>query len=167
VKPNDALAAAAGLKTDNGIVVDEFCRTSDPAIFAAGDAVRFPAPHGLVRLENWRHAQDQGAVAGRNAAGGSDVYRTVPSFWSEQYDLYIQGVGWPPVQPAGRVRRPLAGKGLLRFEIADGALAYATGVNAQRDLAAARRLIERRIPVDADALADPGRPLAALLKATA
>jgi NADPH-dependent 2,4-dienoyl-CoA reductase/sulfur reductase-like enzyme len=167
VKPNDALAAAAALKTDNGIVVDEFCRTSDPAIFAAGDAARFPAPPGLVRLENWRHAQDQGAVAGRNAAGGSDVYRTVPSFWSEQYDLYIQGVGWPPVQPARRVRRPLAGNSRLSFEIADGALAYATGVNAQRDLAAARRLIERRIPVDADALADPGRPLAALLKATA
>jgi NADPH-dependent 2,4-dienoyl-CoA reductase/sulfur reductase-like enzyme len=167
VKPNDALAAAAGLKTDNGIVVDEFCRTSDPAIFAAGDAARFPAPPGLVRLENWRHAQDQGAVAGRNAAGGSDVYRTVPSFWSEQYDLYIQGVGWPPVQPATRVRRPLAGKGLLSFEVVDGALAYATGVNAQRDLAAARRLIERRIAVDPDALADPGRPLAALLKATA
>jgi 3-phenylpropionate/trans-cinnamate dioxygenase ferredoxin reductase component len=167
VKPNDALAAAAGLKTDNGIVVDALCRTSDPAIFAAGDAVRFPAPHGLVRLENWRHAQDQGAVAGRHAAGGSDVYHTVPSFWSEQYDLYIQGVGWPPMQPATRVRRPLAGNGLLSFAIADGVLAYATGINAQRDLAAARRLIERHIAVDADALADPGRPLAALLKATA
>ena len=95
VKPNDSLAAAAGLATDNGIIVDEHCRTSDPAIFAAGDAVRFPAPHGLVRLENWRHALDQGAVAGRNAAGASETYRTVPSFWSEQYDLYIQGVGWP------------------------------------------------------------------------
>ena len=113
VKPNDALAAAAGLKTDNGIVVDEQCRTSDPAIFAAGDAVRFPAPHGLVRLENWKHAQDQGAVAGRNAAGASEAYRTVPSFWSEQYDLYIQGVGWPPAQPGERIRRPLTGNSLL------------------------------------------------------
>jgi len=167
VKPNDALAAAAGLKTDDGIVVDALCRTSDPAIFAAGDAARFPGPHGRVRLENWRHAQDQGAVAGRNAAGGSDAYGAVPSFWSEQYDLYIQGVGWPPAQPATRVRRPLPRNGYLTFEIADGALAYATGVNAQRDLAATRRLIERRIAVDADALADPGRPLAALLKATA
>src|ERR1700722_2302110 len=73
VKPNDALAAAAGLATDNGIIVDEHCRTSDPAIFAAGDAVRFPAPRGSVRLENWRHALDQGAVAGRNAAGESEA----------------------------------------------------------------------------------------------
>src|SRR5262249_2582912 len=68
-KPDDRLAVAAGIKCDNGIVVDEFCRTSDPVIFAAGDVVRFPGPHGLVRLEDWRHAQDQGAVAGRNAAG--------------------------------------------------------------------------------------------------
>jgi 3-phenylpropionate/trans-cinnamate dioxygenase ferredoxin reductase subunit len=168
VKPNDALAAAAGLATDNGIIVDEHCRTSDPAIFAAGDAVRFPAPHGLVRLENWRHALDQGAVAGHNAAGASEAYRTVPSFWSEQYDMYIQGVGWPPVQPGVRVRRPLlSGKSPLAFELVDGVLAYAMGINAQRDLAAARRLVERRIKVDAVALADPNRPLASMLKATA
>jgi 3-phenylpropionate/trans-cinnamate dioxygenase ferredoxin reductase component len=167
VKPNDALAAAAGLATDNGIVVDEHCRTSDPAIFAAGDAVRFPSPHGSVRLENWRHALDQGAVAGRNASGASEAYRTVPSFWSEQYDMYIQGAGWPPVQPGVRIRRPLSGKSLLAFELVDGVLAYAMGINAQRDFAAVRRLIERRIKVDAAALADPNRPLASMLKATA
>ena len=167
VKPNDALAAAAGLATDNGIIVDEQCRTSDPTIFAAGDAVRFPAPHGLVRLENWRHALDQGAVAGRNAAGARETYRTVPSFWSEQYDLYIQGVGWPPAQPGVRIRRPLSGKSLLAFELGDGFLLYAMGINAQRDLAAARRLIERRIQVDAAALSDPNRPLASMLKASA
>ena len=166
VKPNDALAASAGLTVDNGIIVDEQCRTADPAIFAAGDAVRFPAPHGLIRLENWRHAQDQGVVAGRNAAGASEAYRTVPSFWSEQYDLYIQGVGWPPQQGAQHIRRPLPGNSLLAFDVADDVLAYAMGVNAQRDLAAARRLIERRIKVDAAALADPARPLASLLKAT-
>jgi NADPH-dependent 2,4-dienoyl-CoA reductase/sulfur reductase-like enzyme len=165
VKPNDALAASAGLAVDNGIIVDEHCRTADPAIFAAGDAVRFPAPPGLLRLENWRHAQDQGAVAGRNAAGADETYRTAPSFWSEQYDLYIQGVGWPPQQPAQHVRRPLFGNSLLAFDVADGILAYAIGINAQRDLAAARRLIERRIQVDPAALADPARPLASLLKA--
>jgi NADPH-dependent 2,4-dienoyl-CoA reductase/sulfur reductase-like enzyme len=162
-KPNDTLAAAAGLATDDGILVDEHCRTSDPAIFAAGDVVRFPGPHGAVRLENWRHAQDQGAVAGRNAAGGNDTYDTVPSFWSEQYDLYLQGVGWPG-HGGEHVRRPLPRYGSLLFEIRDGLLAYAMGINAQRDLAAARRLIERRIPVNASALADPRQPLTAMLK---
>ncbi len=167
VKPNDALAAAAGLEADNGIIVDEHCRTSDPAIFAAGDAVRFPAPHGLVRMENWRHAQDQGAIAGRNAAGAREIYRAIPLFWSEQYDLYLQGVGFPPLQPTERVRRPLSGKSMLLFEVACGRVVYAMGINAQRDLAVARRLIERRIAIEPAALADPGRPLASLLKATA
>jgi 3-phenylpropionate/trans-cinnamate dioxygenase ferredoxin reductase component len=162
-KPDVALAAAAGLAIDDGIVVDAQCRASDPAIFAAGDAVRFPGPDGLVRLENWRHAQDQGAVAGRNAAGASDMYSTVPSFWSEQYDLYIQGIGWP-VQGSTRVHRRLSGDNLLVFEISDGRLAYAMGINAQRDLAVVRRLIERCVPMDPAALADPALPLAAMLK---
>jgi NADPH-dependent 2,4-dienoyl-CoA reductase/sulfur reductase-like enzyme len=165
-KPDDALAAAAGIKTDNGIVVDEFCRTSDPAVYAAGDVVRFPGPHGLVRLEDWRHAQDQGAVAGRNAAGASEPYRSVPSFWSEQYDLYLQGVGWPSVA-AQRVHRLLPASGTLVFETDGARVTAALGINAQRDIAAARRLIERRIPVEAAALADPARPLAEFLKAKA
>ena len=162
-KPDDALAAATGLATDDGIVVDAQCRTSDPHIFAAGDAVRFPGPDGLVRLENWRHAQDQGTVAGRNAAGAGETYSTVPSFWSEQYDLYIQGVGWP--LPGGtRVHRPLGRDSVLVFDVKDERLTYAMGINAQRDLAVARRLIERRVPVDPGALTDPAQPLAAMLK---
>ncbi len=162
-KPNDSLAAAAGLAVDDGIVVDEECRTSDREIFAAGDVVRFPGPHGLIRLENWRHAQDQGTVAGRNAAGAHEVYGAVPSFWSEQYDLYIQGVGWG-APDAARVRRPAESNRALCFDVSDGHVVYAMGINAQRDLATVRRLIERRVPVDAAALADPTRPLAAMLK---
>jgi len=161
--PNDRLAAAAGLAVEDGIVVDECCRTSDPNIFAAGDAVRFPGPHGPVRLENWRHAQDHGTIAGRNAAGASEVYRTLPSFWSEQYDLYIQGFGWPaPV--THRVSRPLPGNAALTFHLRDGHLVGAMGINAQRDLAAVRRLIERDVNVDPAALADPAQSLAAMLK---
>ncbi|HEY2136834.1 MAG TPA: FAD-dependent oxidoreductase [Xanthobacteraceae bacterium] len=165
-KADDGLAAAAGIKTDSGIVVDDYCRTSDPAVFAAGDVVRFPGPHGLVRLEDWRHAQDQGAVAGRNAAGAAEPYRSVPSFWSEQYDLYLQGVGWPSAG-AHRVRRLLSGNHMLVFETDGTRVTAALGINAQRDIAAARRLIERRIPVDPAALADPARALTELLKAKA
>ena len=163
VKPNDRLAAAAGLAVDEGIIVDEYCRTSDRAIFAAGDVVRFPGPHGPVRLENWRHAQDQGAVAGRNAAGANEAYRTIPSFWSEQYDLYIQGVGWP-VEGTRGISRPMPGNAALTFNVSDGRIVGAQGINAQRDLAAVRRLIERRVPIDPAALADPAQPLAAMLK---
>ena len=100
--PDVRLAAEAGLKVDNGIIVDARCTTSDPHIFAAGDVVRFPGAHGLVRREDWRHAQDQGSVAGRNAAGAAETYRTTPSFWSEQFGLYIQGAGWPSPNPDRR-----------------------------------------------------------------
>jgi NADPH-dependent 2,4-dienoyl-CoA reductase/sulfur reductase-like enzyme len=162
-KPDVTLAAAAGLAVDDGIVVDAQCRTSDAAICAAGDCVRFPGPDGLIRLENWRHAQDQGIVAGRNAAGGAETYSTLPSFWSEQYDLYIQGVGWP-VSDGSRVHRPLGGDSMLIFDLKNGRLAYAMGINAQRDLAMARRLIERGVPVDAASLADPAQSLGAMLK---
>ena len=103
-------------------------------------------------------------MAGRNAAGGSDSYNTVPSYWSEQYDLYIQGIGWPDAA-ARKVRRPLPGKSELLMEVRDGRMIHALGINAQRDLAAIRRLIERSIPVDAEALADPAKPFNAMLKA--
>jgi NADPH-dependent 2,4-dienoyl-CoA reductase/sulfur reductase-like enzyme len=164
VKPDDTIAAAAGLAVQDGIVVDAQCRTSDPAIFAAGDCTRFPGPHGPVRLENWRHAQDHGAMAGRNAAGGSDTYNAVPSYWTEQYDLYVQGVGWSDAS-ARKIRRPLPGKGALLLETKDGVLTYALGINAQRDLAAVHRLIERKVPVDLAALADSAQPFSAMLKA--
>ena len=89
----------------------------------------------------------------------SEAYRAVPSFWSEQYDLYIQGVGWAPAQPDARIRRPLAGNSMLSCSRSDGGvLIYAMGINAQRDLAAARRLIERRIPVDAGGARRSGAP---------
>jgi len=161
-KADDRLATAAGITVDDGIVVDAHCRTSDQVIFAAGDVVRFPGPDGLVRLENWRHAQDQGTVAGTNAAGGDATYTTVPSFWSEQYDLYLQGIGWP-ASPAETCRRTTQ-SGVMVFQLQEGRLVYAMAINAQRDMAAARRLIERRVPVDPAALADPGQPLAAMLK---
>lgn len=163
--PDDQLARMAGLAAEDGIIVDEHCRTSDPAIFAAGDCTRFPGPHGPVRLENWRHAQEQGAVAGRNAAGGDAAYAVAPSYWSEQYDLYIQGAGWPIAEPSQRVRRPLAGGATILFELDGAHLTHVVGINAQRDVAMARRLIERRVPVDPAALADPAKPLAAMLKA--
>jgi NADPH-dependent 2,4-dienoyl-CoA reductase/sulfur reductase-like enzyme len=165
--PEDALAKSAGLDVKDGIIVDDHGRTSDPAIFAAGDCTRFPGPHGPVRLENWRHAQEHGAIVGRNAAGGDVAYNVAPSFWSEQYDLYIQGMGWQGAQPGARVRRQIGPKAVLLFELDGARLTYAMGINAQRDIAMARRLIERRVPVDAGELADPAKPLAQLLKAKA
>jgi NADPH-dependent 2,4-dienoyl-CoA reductase/sulfur reductase-like enzyme len=163
--PDDRLAAAAGLDVNDGIVVDDRGRTSDPAVYAAGDCTRFPGPHGPVRLENWRHAQEHGAVVGRNAAGGDIAYNVAPSFWSEQYDLYIQGVGWPAAGPNARVCRRIGSNATIMFDLDGDRIAYAVGINAQRDIATTRRLIERRIAVDASELADPAKPLNAMLRA--
>ncbi len=144
--PDDRLAKAAGLDTQDGIIVDDHGRTSDPAIFAAGDCTRFPGPHGPVRLENWRHAQEHGAIAGRNAAGGDVAYNVAPSFWSEQYDMYIQGMGWPIAQPSARVRRTLGAAATLLFEL-DGAPSRLVRWGSMRNATSpmARRLMERRI----------------------
>ena len=165
VAPDDQLARSSGLETQDGIVIDDHCFTSDPAILAAGDCTRFVGPRGSVRLENWRHAQEQGAVAGRNAAGGDAAYNVTPSFWSEQYDLYLQGMGWPLPQPTASVRRQIGPDAMLRFDLDGDHLAYVLGINAQRDIATARRLIERRVKVDPAELADAAKPLAGMLKA--
>jgi hypothetical protein len=102
-------------------------------------------------------------VAGKNAAGASEVYNMTPSFWSEQYDLYVQGVGWP-MSGTTLVTRPLQGSAALTFDVLDGRVVGALGINVQRDMAAVRRLIERGTVIDAAALADPSQPLAAMLK---
>jgi hypothetical protein len=131
-----------------------------------------------VRLENWRHGQEHGAVAGRNAAGGDAAYNVAPAYWSEQHDMYIQGMGWHMPQPSARVKRQIGPNAMIQFDLtpsppADGEgdrgerIAYAIGINAQRDIAAVRRLIERRVAVDAAELADPTKPLNAMLKARA
>ena len=104
-------------------------------------------------------------MAGRNAAGGDIAYNTAPSFWSEQYDMYIQGVGWPVAQPTARIRRQIGTGATLLFELDGAQLVSAVGINAQRDIAMARRLIERHVAVDAADLADAGKPLAQMLKA--
>ena len=109
---------------------------------------------------------EHGAVAGRNAVGGSNIYESTPSFWTEQYDLYVQGVGWPDAA-AHKVSRQLQGKRSLMMEVKNGILNHAIGINAQRDLAIVRRLIERKVPVDLASLADPALPFDTILKANA
>jgi 3-phenylpropionate/trans-cinnamate dioxygenase ferredoxin reductase subunit len=95
VAPNTELAAQAGLAVDNGIVVDEYLRTADPAISAIGDAASYPSPFagGRVRLESVQNAVDHARCVAARLVGRRSPYNSVPWFWSDQGDLRLQIVG--------------------------------------------------------------------------
>src|ERR1051326_6388731 len=100
VRPNSKLAQDSGLRVDNGILVDEFLRTSDPSIFAAGDAARWPDRRTgeAIPVEHWVVAQRQGQTVARNLLGKQEAFDAVPFFWSAHYDVVIAysgyGAGW-------------------------------------------------------------------------
>ncbi|MGH7684639.1 MAG: NAD(P)/FAD-dependent oxidoreductase, partial [Vulcanimicrobiaceae bacterium] len=96
VSPEAALAQAAGIRVEDGIVVDDRLRTSIADIYAAGDVARFPGIDGhLVRVEHFDHAYASGAAAGANMAGVDRPYRYVPFFWSDVFELSFEFVGDP------------------------------------------------------------------------
>jgi 3-phenylpropionate/trans-cinnamate dioxygenase ferredoxin reductase subunit len=163
--PEIALAQECGLAIDNGIAVDANGRTSDPMIFAAGDATSHP--NALVgrriRLESWENAQNQGIHVGKAILGKAErPYAEVPWFWSDQYDLNIQlaglPVGWDRAVQRG------AGASFLVGYFAAGALVGAAAFNAGRDLKLLRRAMQAGVAVDPDRLADPATRLQDLLK---
>ncbi len=95
LQPGVELARAAGLTLDDGVVVDESLRTSDPSIFAAGDVARFPSPLlGVsLRVEHEDAAVTMGSAAGRAMAGVPTHYDHLPSFYSDLFDLGYEAVG--------------------------------------------------------------------------
>ncbi|MCA3931341.1 FAD-dependent oxidoreductase, partial [Burkholderia sp.] len=155
--PNDDLARRSGIETDNGIVVDTYCRTSVPGIYAAGDCANFPfgATGRRLRLESWQNAQEQAIVAAANMTGEPLAYRPTPWFWTDQYDWNIQMLGMPDSAIESWVERPSPDGKALSIGLRGGAIVYALAVNQGGELRALRRLLERGTPVDPAALADP------------
>ncbi|WP_374434651.1 NAD(P)/FAD-dependent oxidoreductase [Tabrizicola sp.] len=93
ITPNTHLAEQAGLALDNGIATDELGRTSDPAIWSAGDCASFPWKGGRIRLESVGNAIDQAEAVAANILGAGAPYEAKPWFWSDQYDLKLQIAG--------------------------------------------------------------------------
>ncbi len=169
--PETALAEACGLAIENGVRANSGLRTSDPDIFTAGDCCSFPAPlydGARLRLEAWRNAQSQAALAARNMLGEDLVYDAVPWFWSDQYEQTLQVAGLPAFA-ASAVRRDVEGAGLMFFHLAaDGRVVAASGVGTvalAREMKAAEHMVARRIRPDPAALAAPSVRLRSLLAA--
>jgi 3-phenylpropionate/trans-cinnamate dioxygenase ferredoxin reductase subunit len=165
--PRTELAETAGLALDSGILVDDRLRTSDPDIYAAGDVTAFPTEAGLLRLECWKNADDQGTAAALNMLGADEAYHAVPWFSSDQYELSLQIAGTPERGIDESVRD--SDSGTIHFHLDQGGrLVGASGVGPSaigRDIRAAQIMIERGIAPDPAVLADPGQSLKTLLKA--
>jgi 3-phenylpropionate/trans-cinnamate dioxygenase ferredoxin reductase subunit len=157
IVPNVELAAAAGLAVDNGVVVDDQCRSSDPDIFAAGDCASTPLAclGRRVRLESWANAQNQAIVAAKAALGQDVRYDELPWFWSDQYDMNLQILGFPARWPEPVVRGDPGRGSFSQFYLDGERIAAIVSVNAPRDLRAAKKLVETRKAVRAESLADP------------
>jgi 3-phenylpropionate/trans-cinnamate dioxygenase ferredoxin reductase subunit len=166
ITPNTELAVGAGLRVDNGVVVDEHLRSSDPDVYAAGDVAN--AFHPLlgrhIRIEHWANALNQPKTAAKTMLGGDVVYDRVPYFFSDQYELSMEYSGY--VEPDGYdevVFRsdPNSGE-YIAFWLQEGRVLAGMNVNLWDVTDAIQALVRSRRPVDTARLADPDVPLADL-----
>jgi 3-phenylpropionate/trans-cinnamate dioxygenase ferredoxin reductase component len=163
--PDDRLARDAGLAVENGVLVDERLRATDPHVFAAGDVAnhRHPVLGRRIRVEHWDAAIEQGRVAARNMLGGDEPYTRLPYFFTDQYDLGMEYVG--SVGPAGYdevvVRGDLAGS-FVAFWVTGRRVLAGMHVNQWDAIDPIRALVGREVPPGL--LADESVDLAALAK---
>ena len=153
----DALARTAGLACDNGVVVDESARTSDPAIYAIGDVTHRPVPvHGgrMHRLESVPNALEQAKQAAAAIVGRPAPAPEVPWFWSDQYDVKLQIAGLPFDADHQIVRGDPEGGAFAVFHLKGDVIVCVEAVNAPAEFMGGRQLIAKATPVDAAKLAD-------------
>ncbi|MGO8855527.1 MAG: NAD(P)/FAD-dependent oxidoreductase [Steroidobacteraceae bacterium] len=154
---NMRLAADAGLACENGIVVDEYCRTSDPAIYAAGDCTYHPSLRFdmRVRLESVDNAFEQAKAAALNILERPTVHDRVPWFWSDQFDNKLLIVGLSQGHDQQVTRGDPATRSFTVCYLKGGELLAVEAINHSRDYMAARKLIADRARPDVNKLADP------------
>jgi len=172
--PETALARAAGIEIGDGILVDERLETSGADVFAAGDVACLPHPTfggHRVRVESWRNAHEQAVTAARNMLGANEPHRSIPWFWSDQYDHTLQVAGLATLA-TDLVRRHRDDGvrcclGLDRARRLVFASGFGTTAGVAREVRVAERLIAAGGQLSPAALADPAVPLQSLLPSTA
>ncbi|MEA2620369.1 MAG: 3-phenylpropionate/trans-cinnamate dioxygenase ferredoxin reductase component [Chloroflexota bacterium] len=153
---DDELARAAGLRCEDGVVVDDCGRTEDPYVYAVGDVTRRPVPlhEGLLRVESIPSAVEQARQAVAAILGAVAPAPEVPWFWSDQFDLKLQIAGLLRDTDRATVRAdPALGKFVV-FHTRGGRLIAVEGVNAAAEFMAGKRLIRDQPELDLDRLAD-------------
>lgn len=167
VMPDTELAENAGLTTENGILVDEFARTSDPDIVAAGDCTSHfnPIYRRRIRLESVQNATDQAKVAARTLCGKLEPYKALPWFWSDQYDLKLQIAGLSQGYDQVVMRGDwLSGRSFAAFYFEDGKFIAVDAINRPKEFMLSRRLLTQGQSPDPARLGDESVAIQDLMK---
>lgn len=165
IEPETSLVAEAGIEINNGIVVNEYCETNAPGVYAAGDVANFYNTFmgERVRLEHWQNAQNQAANAVKNMLGAREPYFDVPWFWSDQYDLNMQLIGHPKSWDQVVFRGSVEERRFTVFYLKAGDLQAALTVNRGGDIRPCREILRVHAPVDPQQLADESVNLRTLM----
>ena len=155
--PNVEVAVDSGIGVDGGVLVDEYCRTTQDRVFAAGDVARHfhPGIGGSLRVEHFDNASRQAVVAARNMLGERVAYDDPHWFWSDQFGHNLQHVGHPALTDRMVVRGSLAEDGWTAFFVRDDRVTGAFALDRGEDVAVARELVAARAGLPDAVLADP------------
>lgn len=164
--PNDEIAVDSGIDADGGVLVDEYCRTSQEHVFAAGDVASHlhPGAGRRIRVEHFDNASRQAAVAARNMLGEASVYDEPHWFWSDQFGQNLQFVGHAVASDRMVVRGDLEDQEWSAFFLDDTRITAAFALNKGEDVALARELVRMRVEVPEEKLVDPDVDLFELME---
>jgi len=168
VIPNIELAYHAALSIGNGIVVDEHLRTQDDSIYAIGDCADHPNPFanrsagGRARIESVQNAVDHAKCIATAIVGRSEIYRAVPWFWTDQFDIKLQMAGLSDGYSQVVTRGEPESRKFSVFYFRDGRLAAVDSINRPADHLAGRKLIGAGTGITPEQAADTSVDLKAL-----
>ncbi|HET6537753.1 MAG TPA: FAD-dependent oxidoreductase [Sphingopyxis sp.] len=159
---------AAGAEGENGVLVNEFCQTNLPDIYAIGDCAAHSngfAEGAVIRLESVQNANDQANVVAKHICGDAAPYHAVPWFWSNQYDLKLQTVGLSTGHDQAVLRGEPATRSFSVVYLKQGRVIALDCVNATKDYVQGRALVMAGAEIPAEKLADPSLMLKELAAA--